>query len=327
MRRRGVVGPRFRRRSRLQADPAITAAGATAPHRNQVQITHVDSQKVTKRRRGRAVTRPTPRRNGAVTFGLFASGDGESKGPHLTSSGELEAQTLSAAIGRRSLLRAASALAAAGVVGPAVLAGSADAAPTAARPPGTFPVLQPGVGRTRGTYLRSTPSTVSWGELPNRTSKPAVVLPSGGILTLDGVSHEGILEDQGKNPVAYFGSKGVPRRQVLNDAVDIAAHKPHTGPGPHIVTGPVAVKGAHKGDVLKIETLDLALRVPYGVISNRHGLGALPGEYPEKFAGVEGARGSGSIRSEKAGTDCAARLHSRQGKRTMDPPGALSLRK
>ncbi len=208
----------------------------------------------------------------------------------MTSSGELEAQTLSAAIGRRSLLRAASALAAAGVVGPAVLAGSADAAPVAARPPGTFPVLQPGVGRTRGTYLRSTPSTVSWGELPNRTSKPAAVLPSGGILTLDGVSHEGILEDQGKNPVAYFGSKGVPRRQVLNDAVDIAAHKPHTGPGPHIITGPVAVKGAHKGDVLKIETLDLALRVPYGVISNRHGKGALPGEYPEKFAGVAADR-------------------------------------
>jgi len=27
--------------------------------------------------------------------------------------------------------------------------------------------------------------------------------------------------------------------------------------------------------------LDLALRTPYGVISNRHGLGALPGEFPE----------------------------------------------
>ncbi len=147
----GVVGPRCRRRSRLQA--AVTAAGATAPHGNQLQ-NHATStnkarpggQEVTKRRLGRAVTRPTPRRNGAVTFGLFASGDAESEGPHLTSSGELEAQTLSAAIGRRSLLRAASALAAAGVVGPAVLAGSADAAPTAARPPGTFPVLQPGVG-------------------------------------------------------------------------------------------------------------------------------------------------------------------------------------
>jgi acetamidase/formamidase len=38
--------------------------------------------------------------------------------------------------------------------------------------------------------------------------------------------------------------------------------------------------------VLKIDVLDLQLRVPYGVVSNRHGKGALPGEYPEKFESV-----------------------------------------
>jgi acetamidase/formamidase len=205
----------------------------------------------------------------------------------LTSIGELEAQTLSAAIGRRSVLRAAAALAAAGVVGPAVLSGRADAtASTANVSDQRFKVLQPGLGKTRGTYLRATPQTVTWGELPNRSSTPAAVVQSGGILTLDGVSHEGVLEDQGKDPIAYFGSKGVPRGQVLDDAIDIAANKAHTGPGPHVVTGPVAVVGAEVGDVLKVETLDLALRVPYGVISNRHGKGALPGEYPEQFEGV-----------------------------------------
>lgn len=200
--------------------------------------------------------------------------------------GELEAQTLSTAIGRRALLRAVTALAAAGVVGPAALTGTADAEPRAAGRADHFRVLQPGTGRTRGTYLRATPQTVTWGELPNRNSAAAAVVASGGLLTLDGVSHEGVLEDQGKDPVAYFGSKGVPRRQILDDAIDIAAHKAHTGPGPHVVTGPVAVRGAEKGDVLKIETLDLALRVPYGVISNRHGKGALPGEYPERFEGI-----------------------------------------
>ena len=201
--------------------------------------------------------------------------------------GELEARTLTAAIGRRHLLRAATALAAAGVVGPTALATSASAAPVHDTWPGEdrrFPILQPGVGRTRGTYLPSTPATVLWGELPNRTTPPAAVLDSGGVLTLDGVSHEGILEDQGKNPLAYFASKGVPADQVLRDAVDIAANRPHSGPGPHVVTGPVAVRGAEPGDVLKVETLELALRVPYGVISNRHGKGSLPGEYPEQFA-------------------------------------------
>jgi acetamidase/formamidase len=41
------------------------------------------------------------------------------------------------------------------------------------------------------------------------------------------------------------------------------------------------VRSAKPGDVLRIDVLDLALRTPYGVISNRHGLGALPGEFPE----------------------------------------------
>lgn len=74
----------------------------------------------------------------------------------------------------------------------------------------------------------------------------------------------------------------MPQRHVLNDAV-VAARTPHDGPGPHVVTGPVAVRGARPGDVLKVEVLRLQLRVPYGVISNRHGKGALPGEYPEQF--------------------------------------------
>ena len=192
--------------------------------------------------------------------------------------GEHEAQTLTAALGRRSLLRATAALATAGAVGPALM-GTAAAAPA----PGFGRVLQPGVGPTRGTYLRSTPQTVHWGELPNRTSAPAATIASGSLLTLDGISHEGLLPDQGSDPVAFFADHGVPRSQVLDDAVEIAARSRQTGPGPHVVTGPVAVRGARPGDVLKIETLDLALRVPYGVISNRHGKGALPGEYPESF--------------------------------------------
>ena len=204
--------------------------------------------------------------------------------------GEIEAATLSKALGRRSLMRAAAAVAATASVGSAVGVGTAGAAGASAGaetrgPAGpAFPVLQPGVGRTTGTYLRSTPKTVSWGLLPNAASRAVAVVASGGVLTLDSVSHEGILEDQGKDPVGYFAGKGVPRRRVLDDAVDIAAHKAHDGPGPHVVTGPVAVRGAAPGDVLRIEVLDLRLRVPYGVVSSRHGLGALPGEYPEKFS-------------------------------------------
>jgi acetamidase/formamidase len=45
--------------------------------------------------------------------------------------------------------------------------------------------------------------------------------------------------------------------------------------GPHAAIGLVFVEGAQPGDVLKIATLDATPRVPYGVVSNRHGKGAL----------------------------------------------------
>ena len=209
----------------------------------------------------------------------------------MSEHGEIEAETLQTAIGRRTLLRAAGALAGAGLLGAATSGTVAQAEPAGypTYDPDElrgFQVLQPGVGRTRGTYLQARPSTVTWGELPNRDKEPAVVIRSGSILTLDGVSHEGVLEDQGKDPREYFSGFGVPQRQILRDAAHIAAKKPHNGPGPHVVTGPVAVTGAEPGDVLRIETLDAKLRVPYGVVSNRHGKGALPNEYPELFEGV-----------------------------------------
>ena len=138
-----------------------------------------------------------------------------------------------------------------------------------------------------GIYIPSTPDTIQWGSLPNRNTEPLLTVASGTVVTFDTVSHEGILEDQGRNPLMYFAQHGVSSDQVLRDAVMIAASAlahDFDGDGPHIVTGPVAIEGAQPGDVLKIETLNLAPRVPYGVISSRHGKGVLPGEFPENDA-------------------------------------------
>ncbi|HSQ02488.1 MAG TPA: acetamidase/formamidase family protein, partial [Burkholderiales bacterium] len=136
-----------------------------------------------------------------------------------------------------------------------------------------------------GYYIPSTPETVRWGSLPNADSKPVLSVPSGSLVTFDTVSHEGVLEDQGKNPTKYFGQFGVKPNEVLKDAQAIAASAniPHDfiKDGPHVVTGPVEIQGAKAGDVLKVEIVSLLPRVPYGVISNRHGKGALPGEFPE----------------------------------------------
>lgn len=194
--------------------------------------------------------------------------------------GQDASEVLMRGIGRRTLLRAAAGLASAGAAGLAFPGPAAAAEEDRAERP---EVLQPGTGRIRGSYLASTPSTISWGKLPNRDTDPVAVIASGGVLTVDALSHEGVLEDQGRDPRGYFGGFGVAANDVLRDAVDIAAHAVHDGPGPHVVTGPVAVQGAMPGDVLKVEVLGLRLRVPYGVISSRHGKGALPGELPDAW--------------------------------------------
>ena len=133
-------------------------------------------------------------------------------------------------------------------------------------------------------YVPSTLDTILWGYLPNATHKPVLTVPSGATVVFDTVSHEGILEDQGRNPVNYFGAHGISPQGVLKDAIAITssglAHD-FAKDGPHVVTGPVAIEGAEPGDVLKVDIVAVTPRVPYGVISNRHGKGALPGEFPE----------------------------------------------
>lgn len=191
---------------------------------------------------------------------------------------------LVASVRRRAMLQAA-AVGALGTAATLGAEGAASAAPPRAKG-GAVRVLQPGSGPALGRYVRARASEVLWGKLPNRTTEPVAVVRSGDVVTLDTISHEGLLEDQGQDPRAFFEQYGVPGDEVLRDAIAVARDAVHDGPGPHVVTGPIAVRGAEPGDVLKIEVLALPLRVPYGVISNRHGKGALPGEYPEHFEGV-----------------------------------------
>jgi acetamidase/formamidase len=158
--------------------------------------------------------------------------------------------------------------------------GSAASSPTSAALADIKP-LQPGQGtRTGDVYLSSQPDQVLWGYVPNVHTSPVTRMRSGQTITIDAVSHEGILEDQGRNPVEFYGRYGVAANGVLDDAKVIAAEYNRTPrdfvkDGPHVVTGPVFVEGAEPGDVLKIETLEAIPRVPYGVVSSRHAKGAL----------------------------------------------------
>jgi hypothetical protein len=93
-------------------------------------------------------------------------------------------------------------------------------------------VLQPGTGPIDGDYLPTHVDEGHWGYLPRIGTPPVLRMSSGQTVTIDGLSHEGLLEEgQGRDPVAWSGSKGVPREQVLQDGIHVAqppgAHHRH----------------------------------------------------------------------------------------------------
>ena len=158
---------------------------------------------------------------------------------------------------------------------------------------GTISISVPVIAAGRTQKILSTPANVIWGELFKPDSKPIARVKSGDRVVMETISHEGILPDQG-DTIQFFSQGGIPknpkstitRQQILLDQLQTKAKVKKTGPGPHVITGPVYIEGAVPGDVLEIKTLDINYRSPYGAISNRHGKGALPGEYPENNAPI-----------------------------------------
>lgn len=191
------------------------------------------------------------------------------------------AETISKGIGRRDFVRAVAALSAGAGIATTLGACSSRSTVRATGASTDFEILQPGQGEITGDhYLQSVPDQVLWGYVPTVHATPVMQMRSGQTVTIDTVSHEGILEDQGRDPVEYFGAEGVDENDVLEDVIAVAAEYDRTPrdfdkDGPHVVTGPIFIEGAEPGDVLKIETLEATPRVPYGVVSSRHGKGAL----------------------------------------------------
>ncbi len=205
--------------------------------------------------------------------------------------GAAAAEVLERGLGRRGFVRAVATVGAAGALAASATSPAAASAPARrVRLPGR--VLQPGTGPIDGDhYLPSRVDEVLWGYLPRAQDRPVLTVRSGRTVTIDALSHEGLLEDQGRDPVAWFAGQGVPRDQVLTDGIEVArSYARHRRDfdldGPHVVTGPIAVTGAAPGDVLKVELLSALPRVPYGVISSRHGKGALSASFATGTGGI-----------------------------------------
>lgn len=125
--------------------------------------------------------------------------------------------------------------------------------------------------------LRCGPETVHWGYLSG-AAEPVLRVAPGDTVTIDTVSHEGILADQ-DDPESFFARFGIAKEEVLRDLVGVYTKVQHSGIGPHVVSGPIAISGAEPGDVLAVHVLDAVPRVPYGVNSMRLNRGGLPDEF------------------------------------------------
>jgi hypothetical protein len=60
-------------------------------------------------------------------------------------------------------------------------------------------------------YVPATPETIRWGYLPDNAAKPVATVRSGATVTFDTVSHEGILEDQGRDAANTLADSVLPR--------------------------------------------------------------------------------------------------------------------
>jgi acetamidase/formamidase len=127
-------------------------------------------------------------------------------------------------------------------------------------------------------YLKSRPENVVWGGFPIDRG-PVLTIKSGETVHIDTISHSGATS--ALPPEEYFGAFGVGAGEVLEDVKDFWASRPSRPQyGPHILTGPIYVEGAEPGDMLEVQILDLATRVPYGVNSTAPTGGVLSPAYP-----------------------------------------------
>lgn len=116
--------------------------------------------------------------------------------------------------------------------------------------------------------LKSGIETVHWGYFDAGVA-PVLEIASGDRVTIETVS--------GAPDVMPAPSTG---HVIPPELVEIHAKVPRKLPG-HVLTGPVAVKGAMPGDTLVVEIEAIRCRQAWGYNAIRPLAGALPGEFPE----------------------------------------------
>lgn len=114
-----------------------------------------------------------------------------------------------------------------------------------------------GLAHPPRTYrLKATPSTVAYGYYWS-AAKPALRIDSGDIVDVDTLL---------TNTPAGLKRAGVPddKIQASLKAIVREVTGDRRGPGGHILTGPIYVRGAQPGDVLEVKILSITPAIDYG---------------------------------------------------------------
>jgi len=117
-------------------------------------------------------------------------------------------------------------------------------------------------------HLHADVDTVRWGHWDGSIS-PALKIKSGDTVTIDTLSGE-----PNDLPAAAAGYEILTEhKRVLSTG--------QGGPGPHFLTGPIAIDGARPGDVLEVRIKEIKLRQNWGWNLQAPLKGTLPDDFPE----------------------------------------------
>ncbi|MGH9321662.1 MAG: acetamidase/formamidase family protein [Vicinamibacteria bacterium] len=115
--------------------------------------------------------------------------------------------------------------------------------------------------------LKATPETVVWGYY-DPFVPPVLTVDSGDVVEVETMITGARLSR----------ALGVPEEAIRPDMREMDEKVKMEGP--HLLVGPVAVKGALPGDVLEVRILDMGVVDPWAVNLFRPGAGALPKMFP-----------------------------------------------
>jgi acetamidase/formamidase len=96
--------------------------------------------------------------------------------------------------------------------------------------------------------LDATPLTVHWGYFDHDLD-PVLTVPSGSVVSVQAITHH---------------AGDAPDLLMDHSITELFEQVKDRGPGPHILTGPIALEGARPGDVLEVRVLSLEPRFYFG---------------------------------------------------------------